>query len=437
MTSRQKTILRVIIGIIIGFIVLIIFSRRRISKPISLEMWGVIDEPVVFTPLINSFQKNNRNISIHYVQKDSATYQDDLLKAFAANKAPDIFMLFGNWLPNYQDKIEPLNLKNDKDLNSLIISQTFPQVVQDDLVNNNFLLGIPLYIDTLALYYNKDIFDYYNIALPPQTWDEVVKLIPKLRKINSQGQVTRAAIALGTSNNIDWASDILSELMMQLGSSMTNKTYQTVTFNEPVTQNDLRIIPGEEALKYFTQFANPKSSLYTWENGFSNSVSAFSQGKTAMIIGYNQAQNAIQKEAPGLRYSIASFPLLSSNKEKINYARTMNLVVFNRSSHSKEAWQFLKYLSQSNNSQYYFLQTKNPPARLDLISLAINDSQTGVFASQILTSRDWYQIDSQEISTIFNDMIESVILQNIPPGQAISTAASRINLLWQQKLKNQ
>ena len=432
MTSRQKTILFVVIGIVIVVIVLSIFLRRQNPKPVSLEMWGVIDEPAVFTPLINSFQKNNPHTSIHYVQKDPATYQNDLLKAFAANKAPDIFMLFGNWLPSYQGKIEPLNLKKDKDLNSLIISQTFPQVVQDDLVNNDFLLGIPLSIDTLALYYNKDIFDYYNIALPPKTWDEVVKLIPKLRKTNSQGQVTRAAIALGTSNNIDWASDILSELMMQLGSSIIDKTYQKVTFDEPVTQNGLKIIPGEEALKYFTQFANPKSSLYTWNNSFPNAVSAFSQGKTAMIIGYNQAQNAIQKEAPGLRYGIASFPLLSSNKEKINYARTMNLVVFNRSSYLKEAWQFLKYLVQLDNSQYYFLQTKNPPARLDLISLAINDPQAGVFASQILTSRDWYQIDSQEISTIFNDMIESVVLQNILPGQAISTAASRIELLWQQ-----
>jgi ABC-type glycerol-3-phosphate transport system substrate-binding protein len=432
MTSRQKTILFVVIGIVIVVIVLSIFLRRQNPKPVSLEMWGVIDEPAVFTPLINSFQKNNPHTSIHYVQKDPATYQNDLLKAFAANKAPDIFMLFGNWLPSYQGKIEPLNLKKDKDLNSLIISQTFPQVVQDDLVNNDFLLGIPLSIDTLALYYNKDIFDYYNIALPPKTWDEVVKLIPKLRKTNSQGQVTRAAIALGTSNNIDWASDILSELMMQLGSSIIDKTYQKVTFDEPVTQNGLKIIPGEEALKYFTQFANPKSSLYTWNNSFPNAISAFSQGKTAMIIGYNQAQNAIQKEAPGLRYGIASFPLLSSNKEKINYARTMNLVVFNRSSYLKEAWQFLKYLIQLDNSQYYFLQTKNPPARLDLISLAINDPQAGVFASQILTSRDWYQIDSQEISTIFNDMIESVVLQNILPGQAISTAASRIELLWQQ-----
>jgi len=432
MTSRQKTILFVVIGIVIGFIVLSILLRRQNPKPVSLEMWGVIDEPAVFTPFINSFQKNNPHISVHYIKKDPATYQNDLLKAFAANKAPDIFMLFGNWLPSYQGKIEPLNLKKDKDLNSLIISQTFPQVVQDDLVNNDFLLGIPLSIDTLALYYNKDIFDYYNIALPPKTWDEVVKLIPKLRKTNSQGQVTRAAIALGTSNNIDWASDILSELMMQLGSSMIDKTYQKVTFDEPVTQNGLKIIPGEEALKYFTQFANPKSSLYTWNNSFPNAVSAFSQGKTAMIIGYNQAQNTIQKEAPGLRYSIASFPLLSSNKEKINYARTMNLVVFNRSSYLKEAWQFLKYLIQLDNSQYYFLQTKNPPARLDLISLAINDPQAGVFASQILTSRDWYQIDSQEISTIFNEMIESVVLQNIPPNQAISTAASRIELLRQQ-----
>jgi len=433
MTSRQKRIFFITLGIIIGFIVLAILLRRQIPKPVSLEMWGVIDEPAVFAPLINSFQKNNPHISIHYTKKDSAAYQNDLLKVFADNKAPDIFMLFGNWLPSYQDKIEPLNLKNDKDWNSLIISQTFPQVIQDDLVNNDSLLGIPIYIDTLALYFNKDIFDYYNIALPPQTWDEVVKLIPKLRKINSQGQVTRAAIALGTSNNIDWASDILSELMMQLGSSLVNKSDQKVTFDELITQNGSRIFPGKQALEFFTQFANPKSSLYTWNSSFSNSVSAFSQGKTAMIIGYNQAQNAIQKEAPGLRYGIAPFPYLSGNEEKINYARTMNLVVFNRSSHPKEAWQFLKYLSQSDNSQYYFLQTKNPPARLDLISLAINDSQTGVFASQILTSRNWYQIDSQEISIIFNEMIESVILQNISPSQAIFTAASRIELLWQQK----
>ncbi|MFA5392569.1 MAG: extracellular solute-binding protein [Candidatus Paceibacterota bacterium] len=434
MTPRQKTILRIVIGIFICFIILVIFLRRQVPKPVSLEIWGIIDEPTVFAPLINGFQENNRNISVHYVQKDSATYQNDLLKAFADNKAPDIFMLFGNWLPSYQDKIEPLDLKSNKDLNSLIISQTFPQVVQDNLINNDFLLGIPLYIDTLALYYNKDIFDYYNIALPPKTWDEVVKLIPKLRKTNSQGQITRAAIALGTSNNIDWASDILSEFMMQLGSSMVDKTYQKVTFNESITQNGSKIIPGAEALKYYTQFTNPKSPLYTWESGFPNSVSAFSQGKTAMIIDYNQAQNAIQKEAPGLRYGVAPFPLFSS---KINYARTMNLVVFNRSSYIKEAWQFLKYLSQSNNSQYYFLQTKNPPARLDLISLANNDSQAGVFANQILTSRDWYQIDSQEISIIFNNMIESVILQNISPSQAISTAASKIELLWKQKLKNQ
>lgn len=434
MTSRQKTILFVAIGIVIGFIVLSIFLRRPTSNPVSLEIWGIIDDTEVFTSLIDGFKKDNPNISIHYIKKDSATYQNDLLKAFAANKAPDIFMLFGNWLPSYQDKIEPLNLKKDKDFNSLIISQTFPQVVQDDLVYNDFLLGVPLSIDTLALYYNKDVFDYYNIALPPKTWDEVEKLIPKLRKTNSQGQVTRAAIALGTSNNIDWAGDILSELMIQLGSSMTDKTDQKVTFDEYITQNNLKIIPGEEALNYYTQFANPKSPFYTWENNFPNSVSAFSQGKTAMIIGYNQAQNAIQKEAPGLRYGIAPFPLLYN---KINYARTMNLVVFNRSSYLKEAWQFLKYLSQSNNSQYYFLQTKNPPARLDLISLAINDSRAGVFASQILTSRNWYQINSQEISTIFNDMIESVTLQNISPNQAISTAASRIELLWQQKLKNQ
>jgi len=88
-------------------------------------------------------------------------------------------------------------------------------------------------------------------------------------------------------------------------------------------------------------------------------------------------------------------------------------------------------------SQYYFAQTKNPPARLDLISAAMKDSQAGIFSSQILTSRNWYQFDFQQINSLFSKMINDVILGNILPDQAVSSAASGIELEWQKQLKNQ
>ena len=439
MTSRQKTIIFVIIGIIIGFIVLGILWRRPSTKLITLEMWGIYDSPAVINPLINSFIQQHKNIDIHYTQKETASYYDDLIKSFANNKAPDIFILPGNWLPMFQDKISALDLNKDKDFNLRLLNETYPQIVQNELVTNNSLLGIPLSIDTLALYYNKDIFDYYKIPLPPQTWEDILKLVPKLRKTNPQGQITRAAIALGTSDNINWSPDILSELIMKLSSSMVDKQNTKITFDDSIIKGDTRLIPGVEALKEYTQFANPKSKYYTWSDNFPNAIYAFSQGKTAMLISYNLAQQVIKKEAPGLRYDISPFPFFGFENigNQINYGRTMNAVVSNRSQSQPAAWQFLKYLSSQGASQYYFAQTKNPPARLDLINLATNDEKVGVFASQILTSRNWYQFDFQQINSLFSKMINDVTLGNIPPEQAVSSAASGIELEWQKQLKNQ
>ena len=433
MSSRQKIIVFSIIGVILLFVLLTIIIKRPSRQAITLEMWGVNDKPDVFEAIISSYGKQYPNVQIHYTQKQASTYQNDLLQAFAKNKGPDIFILPGSWIPSYQDKIAALDLTKDKDYNLRLINETYPQIVLDELVVDNSLLGIPLSVDTLALYYNKDIFDYYKIPLAPQTWNELLQLVPKLRKTNAQGQITRAAISLGTYDNINWSTDILSEIMMQLGSSMVNKQTQQVTFDD---SRGTQIAPGIEALESYIQFSLPKSKLYTWANTFLNSIYAFSHGKTAMMIGYNQAQQIIKNYAPDLRYGVTFFPRLATDIN-VNYGKTMNAVVFNRSKYQQQAWQFLKFLASKNASQYYFSQTKNPPARLDLISNAINDSQVGIFASQILTSRNWYQFDAPKIDAIFSKMINDVILGNIATNKAVSDAAASIELQWQQQLKNQ
>jgi ABC-type glycerol-3-phosphate transport system substrate-binding protein len=438
MTSHQKKIILGIIIFIVAFIILTIILKKPSHKATTLEMWGLYDSPQVINALIDSFSKANPNVTIHYTQKDPNSYYNDLINSFANNKAPDIFFLFGNWIPIFQNKIASLDLTKDPNLNLRLINETYPQIVQDDLVNNNSLLGIPLSIDTLALYYNKGIFNYYSIPLPPQTWQEILNLIPKLRKTNPQGQITRAAIALGTSSNIQWSPDILSELMMQLGSSMVDKQNTLVTFNRSLSGNS-QIIPGREALKAYIQLADPKSKYYTWPDTFPNDINAFSQGQTTMVIAYHLADQFIKAQSPSLYYGIAKFPIfnLISNPNPVNFGRTMDLVVSNRSASPDIAWQFLKYLSSREASQYYFAQTKNPPSRLDLINLASSDEKVGVFANQILTSKNWYQFDFQQVNSLFSKMINDVVLGNIPAEQAVNTAAAGLELGWQQQIKNQ
>ncbi len=433
LTTHQKKILFIAVSIIACIVFLGMRFHRTRPIPITLEAWGTLDESKTFLSIIENYQKKHPYIKINYTLKDKTTYHNEILKAFSDNQAPDIFIINGSYLPYYENKISPLNLKKDKDLNLFSLNQIYPNIAKNTLIKDDYLLGIPLYIDTLALYYNQDIFNYYNIALPPASWEEILNLISRLRRINAQGQITRAAIALGSSYNIHWDSDIISTLMMQYGSNIVDTDKKQTTFNYEIKYANQRILPGEEALKFYTQFTDPRSRYYTWNNNFSDSVIAFSKGESVMMIGYSQAKKIIEEYNPNLNYNIASLPQFTNSPSKINYGDTINLVVSQDSKHPEECWKFLKFFAEKNTAEFYYLQTKNPPARLDLIQNHLNDPDSGIFIRQILLSQNWHQYNFQEINQIFKEMVEDVTHRGKSASQAIITASDRINFFWNKK----
>ena len=148
LTIRQKKILLVAGLIIVSIIFLGIRFQRTRPTPVSLEIWGILDDSKTFSSIIDNFQKKYPYTRINYTLKDKDTYHEDLLKAFSDNQAPDIFMLWNSNLPYYQNKISHLDLKKDKDLNLFDLDQTYPQIAKNELLKGDYLLGVPLYVDS-------------------------------------------------------------------------------------------------------------------------------------------------------------------------------------------------------------------------------------------------------------------------------------------------
>ncbi|MDD3491609.1 MAG: extracellular solute-binding protein [Candidatus Pacebacteria bacterium] len=434
LTSHQKKIVLITFVVIFLIAFVSIFFRKVRPQPITLEIWGIRDEPLVFEPIIQAYNQSYPHVTVNYTLKDEKTYHEDLLRAFADNQAPDILMLQDNWLSVYQDKIYPLDLSADKHFNVFDLKQDYSPVSLSGVIENNHLLGLPFYTDTLVLYYNQDIFKHYNIVLPPTTWEEILDLIPILRQVNPQGRISRAAIALGLASNVEWEIDILSALMMQYGSEMVDLSEKRVIFDRAVEKGNKSIAPGEEAINFYTQFANPYSRYYTWNDNMDNSIIAFSRGEAVMMIGYNQAKKIIERYSPNLSYGVTALPqFIDGSSSRINYGQTMVLSVLQSSQHQKASWDFLKFFNQKNIAQSYFNQTKNPPARLDLINESLNDLDSGVFIRQLLTTYNWYQYNFQDIKKIFQEMINGVLLKGEEPARAIGTARDNINLFWKQR----
>jgi multiple sugar transport system substrate-binding protein len=418
----------VIIVFILGLMGIIPgFKKSSIGDPnfptgsVKLEMWGVGDDSPVFSDVIKSYQDIYKNVRINYTKfNDLATYQKELVNALAENRGPDIFMVnnlwvYGNWGKLYP--APPLLLTTQ------VVSQIFPSVVSKDFVLSGNIFALPLSMDALALIYNKDIFNAKSIVFPPATWDEFVSDITKIREIDQNKKISLSATALGTAYNVDNVLDILSVLALQSGSVINNPTNDGIRFDDAFNKT----------VNFYTQFADPVSPYYTWNESFDNSITSFATGKTAMILNYYNSLNDIKNRNTYINLGIAALPqvTLNNSTQLANWASYLGLAASRQTQNPYVAWHFIKYLTTTPSVSSIYLAAANKlPVLLSLIQQGLGGNND-VFLREFLTAKSWYQADPQAISAAFRGMINDILSGKINTQNAIKATEELINKLYQ------
>lgn len=426
-------------GLVLVLIVVLLVigpsSKKAAVDPSAdtLVIWG-FEDPTSFDEIIANFQDINPGQKVTYTKKDPATYATDSLNEIAAGKGPDIWSIPNTWLPKYHDKLLPMptDLIADKKTkkNDIETYKTlFPNVVVSDNIIDNNIYGMPLSIDTLVLYYNPAILtetmvaynkaheDSDNTAIDqifiqgPKNWDDFVT-ITKLITAKTGADITQSAVALGTPDNINQSADILTLLMMQDGAKMTSDDLSTAQFHTKQNVFGGQDFPGAQALNFYAAFANPKNDLYTWNNSFSDSVRAFTEGRTAMMIDYASAKTDIKRLNPKFEYDFFAVPQVKETKNPINYASYVNYTVTKASKKSDLAWQFITGMANSTTTNSYLAKTGGQSAQMtNLVDNA------DIPATQVLTAQGWYVPDPEKTPQIFEGTIKQV-----NDGKVIQTA---------------
>ncbi|MBI2674211.1 MAG: extracellular solute-binding protein [Candidatus Yanofskybacteria bacterium] len=398
---------------------------------VAIEFWGVFDDRTDFDKVIRNFQTQNPGITVVYRQFSFEDYEREIVNALAAGTGPDIWMIHHTWLPKHIDKLAPLpaNIKGlDQPLMTFKNFQDqFVEVAVNDLTVGGQIYAVPLYVDTLALYYNRDLFNNAGITTPPKNWDEFNSMVEQLTKFDVSGNIAQAGAAIGTSDNINRSTDVLMALMLQSGVKMTDVDNLSAMFSRSVNNTPV----GEVALRYYTDFANPNVRTYTWNNAQHYSVDAFTEGRVAMTFNYSHQAEILNQKAARLNYAIAPMPQISENDIK-NYANYWAVAVSKNSLVSNEAWRFAAYLASRDGASGYLAETMRPSARRDIIDIQKNDLRLGVFANQALTAKSWYQVDNAAIESIFAEMIDNVNFGRLSVREALRNAEAEVNVLMQR-----
>lgn len=431
-------------------------EEEAAMEPITLKYWRVWDGPDAFEEIISTYQAIHPNVTIEYKKLRYEEYERELLEAWAEDRGPDIFSIHNTWIEGYKSKILPLppttrmayqvqkgtikkelvtEVRTQKSITLNEIENNYIDVVYNDVVVENYnqssnsydkkIYGLPLSVDTLVMYYNKDLFNNAGIPEPPKYWDrEFQQSVKKLTKQDSKGNIIQSGVALGGSTNIERYFDILSILMMQSGAQMMEG--KSVTFHRvPETRTD-GYNPGMDALRFYTDFSNPAKEVYSWNTNMENSLDLFIQGKLAMFFGYAYHMPTINARAPKLNYKITKLPQIGDFGE-INYANYWVEAVSKKTKNIDAAWDFIQFATRSDQVKSYLNKTNKPTALRALINEQIEDSETGIFAEQLLTSKSWYRgNNSNAAELIFANMIDGVVSGQEEFEEAINLAAGRV-----------
>jgi len=424
----------VVVIILIMILLLGNIKSRAPTQTTTLQFWGVFDDREVINAVLDKYKSVNRQIRIVYKQFSYDEYEQKLIDAFASGTGPDIWMMHNTWLPKHGDKIValPQNLQGEDGEPLFTITDfqnQFVDVAVDDLTIDGRIAALPVYIDTLALYYNKDLFNSVGLTRAPETWEEFNDAVNRLTVVDNDGNIVRSGAAIGTARNVNRSTDILMLMMLQSGVQMTNSTNTTATFTSAVDREKV----GELALQYYTDFANPlKRKVYTWNDGQNYSIDDFIEGDTAMMFNYSHHIATIRDKAARFNFGIASMPQIKDAPIKVNYANYWAPTVSKSSGNAIEAWKFVLFMSSAEGAAAYLDASGRPAARRDLIEQQKRKPDIGIFAEQSLSARSWYQVDNTDIEKIFADMIDDVNFGRRSVRDALENAERQVNVLMRR-----
>lgn len=319
--------------------------------------------------VIRNFESKNKGFKVVYQKQTfDAEYENRVLNSVLSTGTPDVWSMPNDWVYRHKDKLSPIPDTTAKTMN---MDTAYVPAIKESVVFDNKIYALSPSAEPLMVFYNHKLISQVQQEISaatkdpeekkrvnallrdvPSVWSDFVELSKLLTKKDGNA-ITRSGVALGTGN-ITNGNDILSLLMLQNETDILSSDNKLATFNLPKsTSTGSNDIPGKRALEFYTSFANPSSSNYSWNDSLGNDVDAFGSGKTAMIFGYSSLQNTLLQKYPALQYKKAFVPQLQLDTSKIKDFATFNAFGVNKFSRNPAiSWNLIYTLVGDSSNDY-------------------------------------------------------------------------------------
>lgn len=408
-------------GILTGIAVLALIKGENQETTLPpITVWGVLPNNVVqnFVAQINLTREEQ--LTIDYVEKDPSIIERDLVEDLALGKGPDALLIPQEMLLTFENKLLtiPYTTVNARDYKNTFIEQA------ELYMRDEGILGIPLFIDPMVMYWNRDMFTNAGIATYPKVWDDFISVSEKINKKDVNSNIRQSALALGEFGNVSNARDIFSLILLQAGNP--------IVVNRQSTLAGGGMESTENAINFFTGFSNPSSPYYSWNRSLPLSKNYFLSGNLATYFGYASEVTDLKEKNPNLNFDIAPMPQPKNTPQRIDYGHVYGVSIVKSAKNPAGVYSVLSQLTSSASLSELVSILYLPPVRRDLIAQGNTDPYLSIFYDAALISRGWLDPDPFQSAGIFQTLVQSVVSGREIMSQAISQAHNELNLLLQK-----
>ena len=282
--------------------------------------WSSSDaENVRLQQIVDQYNAASPNVNVTLSQVPD--YDTKLQVSLAGGSAPDVF---------YVDSFKFLDLQNAEALangnDQVKDPADFVPNLKAAFTKDGQFYCPPKDFSTLALQYNKDLFDAAGLAYPTPDWswqdmeDAAAKLTDKDKGV--YGMVVNPDMAR-------WLA-----FLYQAGGSVYNEDATKMTINSPEAKAAMDFYVGLVTKGYAAQSSDVSTG---WPG------EAFGQGKAAMVVEGNWIMSYLTDQFPDLKFGVAELP--AGPKGKATMAFTVCYAAPASGKHLAESWDFINYIA--------------------------------------------------------------------------------------------
>jgi sn-glycerol 3-phosphate transport system substrate-binding protein len=410
------------------------------AGPVSITFWHSMTAANQDTlkALADAFNSSQSEVTVNLVFQ--GTYDDSLNKFLAslgrASELPAIVQIEDASTQLMVDSQEIAPVQDFIDRDKYDLSPFEPRVLDYYRVGDR-LYSMPFNLSSPVLYYNKN--DFREVGLdpekPPTTLEDVKAYSEKLLQKDSSGNITRSGIALDV---VPWNFE---EWLAKAGALFVNNG------NGRDARATEAVFNGPEGKAIFEWWADMVKSGLAFNVGRNPSgadgLLAVASGRASMTIATSAALRSVfdvieAGGAQGVELGVGPMPAPQSPEGGISVAGASLWIAKARPEAEQEAaWKFIRFLVEPEQQATWYAgsgyfpirsdafdepKAKEAEAQYPYLRVAPQEFQEGARnrATQGFLLGPFSKIRSEVVAPA----IESIILTNTPPDEAIDKAAS-------------